>query len=244
MKSILSLLGVAAALSAGAISSSAQAEDFKGLNIPGDFSANVALTTDYVFRGISQSNEEPTVQGGIDWSHADTGLYLGIWGSGVDFTDASSEFDLYGGIAGTVGDISWDLGGIYYHYPGSDDNLNYDFWELAVAAGYDFGVAQTSLSLNYSPDYFGASGDSYYLATYATVPLPYDLTLSAHAGHQWIEDNAAFGTPDYTDWSLGLGYTVEGFDLGLTYNDTDLKEPGECADGCGARLVFSVSKSF
>jgi uncharacterized protein (TIGR02001 family) len=244
MKSVLSILGLGTVFCMTTFSDIARADESKGFDLPGDFSANVTLTTDYVFRGISQSNEEPTVQGGVDWSHPNTGLYLGLWGSGVGFNDASSEFDLYGGISGTVGDISWDLGGIYYHYPGSDDDLNYDFWELAVATGYDFGLAQASLSLNYSPDYFGASGNSYYLATYATVPLPYDLTLSAHAGRQWIEDNATFGTPDYTDWSLGLGYTIEGFDLGLTYNDTDLKEPGECADGCGARLVFSISKSF
>jgi uncharacterized protein (TIGR02001 family) len=213
-------------------------------DLPGDFSANVTLTSDYVFRGISQSNEEPTVQGGIDWSHPETGLYLGVWGSGVDFTDASSEFDAYGGISGTVDDLTWDLGAIYYHYPGSDDDLNYDFWELAAAAGYDFGILQTSLSLNYSPDYFGNSGDAYYLAAYVTAPLPYDLTLNGHVAHQWIDDNAAFGTDDYTDWSLGLGYTLEGFDLALTYHDTDLDEPEECADGCGARLVLSISNSF
>lgn len=222
---------------------SARADD-TGLDLPGDFSANMALTSDYVFRGISQSNEEPTVQGGIDWTHPETGLYLGLWGSGVDFTDATTEMDFYGGVSGTMDAFSWDLGAIYYYYPGSDDDLNYDFWELAAAAGYDFEFLQASLSLNYSPDYFASSGDSYYLGLYATAPLPYDLTLSGHVAHQWISDNAAFGTKDYTDWDLGLGYKVEGFDLALKYVDTDLKEPTECADGCGARVVFSISKAF
>ncbi|HNS43776.1 MAG TPA: TorF family putative porin, partial [Alphaproteobacteria bacterium] len=234
MKAI-SVLSTAALVAVSFFSTSAARADNKGLDLPGDFSANVALTTDYVFRGISQSNEEPTIQGGIDWSESTTGLYLGLWGSGVDFNDASAEFDFYGGISGSKDAISWDLGAIYYHYPGSADDLNYDFWELAAAAGYDFGVLQTSLSLNYSPDYFGASGDAYYLAAYVTAPLPYDLTASGHVAHQWISDNAAFGTPDYTDWSLGLGYTFKGFDLGLTYHDTDLNEPGECADGCSGR---------
>lgn len=218
--------------------------DSAGLDLPGDFSANVALTTDYVFRGISQSNEEPTIQGGVDWSESTTGLYLGLWGSGVDFNDASAEFDFYGGVSGSIDAFSWDLGAIYYHYPGSADDLNYDFWELAAATGYDFGVLQTSLALNYSPDYFGSSGDAYYLAAYATAPLPYDLTANGHIAHQWISDNAAFGTSDYTDWSLGLAYTLEGFDLALTYHDTDLNEPSECADGCSQRVVFSISKAF
>lgn len=219
---------------------SAQAGDV----IPGDLSANVALTSEYVFRGISQSNEEPTIQGGIDWTHADTGLYLGVWGSGVDFTDATTEFDFYGGVNGAIDKFTWDLGAIYYSYPGSDEDLNYDFWELAVALGYDFDVVALSAAVNYSPDYFAGSDDGVYSAVYATAPLPYDLTASAHIGHQWIDDNDAFGTDDYTDWSLGLNYNLEGFDLGLKYHETSLDEPDECADGCDARFVFSVGKTF
>lgn len=208
------------------------------------FTGNVAFTTDYVFRGISQSNEEPTIQGGMDWKDDATGLYAGVWGSGVDFNDATTEMDLYGGVSGTIDDLSWDFGGIFYYYPGADDSLNYDFWELAAAVGYDFKVLQATVSLNYSPDYFGGSGDAWYPALNVTVPLPYGLTADAGYAHQWIKDNAAFGTADYGTWSLGLGYDLKGFNLGLKYIDTDLKEPGQCADGCGARVVFTVSRSF
>lgn len=220
------------------------AQDQTGLGLPGTFSGNVALTSEYVFRGISQSNEEPTVQGGIDWTHEETGLYLGVWGSGVDFADASSEFDFYGGVNGTLHGFTWDAGAIYYHYPGADDELDYDFWELALAAGYDFGVAGLSASVNYSPDYFASSGDAVYTALNATVPLPYNFTASGSVAYQWIEDNDAFGVDDYADWSLGLNYTLEGFDLGLKYTETSLDEPDECADGCDARLIFSVSRAF
>ena len=208
------------------------------------FTANVALTTDYVFRGISQSNEEPTIQGGMDWTDAATGLYAGVWGSGVDFSDATTEMDAYGGMSGTVDDLTWDLGAIYYYYPGADDSKNYDFWELAASVGYDFGYMQTTASLNFSPDYFASSGNSYYPAVNVTVPLPYGITADAGYAYQWIEDNSAFGTPDYGTWSLGLGYEVEGFNLALKYIDTDLKEPTECADGCSQRVVFTVSRSF
>ncbi|MFA7277110.1 MAG: TorF family putative porin [Pseudobdellovibrionaceae bacterium] len=211
----------------------------------GDLTGNVALTTEYVFRGITQSNEEPTVQGGLDWSEASTGLYLGTWGSGVDFNDATTEFDFYGGVSGNIDGITWDLGAIYYFYPGADDSLNYDFWELAAAAGYDFDVMSASVSINYSPDYFASSGDSYYAALNAEAPLPYDLKLTGSVAKQWIEDNTAFGVgKDYMDWSLGLGYSFEGFDVSLKYIDTNLDEPSECADGCAERVVFTVSRSF
>src|SRR3546814_12414933 len=86
--------------------------------IPGTFAANVALGTDYVFRGISQTDEEPTVQGGFDWSH-DSGIYLGIWGSNVDFDDgdeAHLETDIYGGWKPTWNGFTFDVGGIYYLY--------------------------------------------------------------------------------------------------------------------------------
>src|SRR5690606_38862768 len=69
------------------------------LGIPGTFSTNVSLATDYVYRGISQTDEEPAVQGGLDWEH-ETGLYLGIWASNIDLNDddeAHVEIDYYGG---------------------------------------------------------------------------------------------------------------------------------------------------
>jgi len=208
------------------------------------FTGNVALTTDYVFRGISQGNEEPTIQGGMDWNDADTGLYAGLWGSGVDFSDATTEIDAYAGIKGTTDDILWSLGAIYYYYPGADDSKNYDFWELATSVGYDFKFMQATASLNYSPDYFGGSGDAWYPALNVTAPLTHGFTVNAGLAHQWIDKNAKFGTDDYTTWSAGVGYDWEGFNFGLKYYDTNLSEPTECADGCSQRVVFTVSRSF
>lgn len=232
MKKILSPLAVAICIATPAIAGTSP------------FTGNVAFTTDYVFRGISQSNEEPTIQGGMDWNDVTTGLYAGVWGSGVDFNDATTEIDGYAGMKGVMDDISWNLGAIYYYYPGADDSLNYDYWELAASAGYDFGFMQTTASLNYSPDYFGSSGNSWYPALNAAIPLNNGLTANAGVAHQWAEDNAAFGVDDYTTWSLGLGYDYEGFNFGLKYYDTNLSEPTECADGCSSRVVFTVSRSF
>lgn len=227
-----------------AVSFPALADDAAKTCDVGTFTGNVALVSDYVFRGISQSNEEPTLQGGFDWAEASTGLYAGVWGSGVDFADATTEFDFYGGIGGTMDKFSWKLGGIYYYYPGAAGNLNYDFWEAAAVFGYDFGVVQTNVAFNYSPNYFADSGSALYTSLNATVPLPHDFRVDAHAGHQTIDDSVAFGVKSYTDWSLGLGYQVSGFDISLKYIATDLSEPSECADNCGARAVLAVSRAF
>lgn len=237
MKKIHLLLG-AVAISACALPVIANAETQVG-----DFtvSANVGLVSDYVFRGISQADEGPALQGGFDVSHS-TGFYAGVWGSNVDFNDgdeASLEIDYYAGYANDYNGFAYDLGVIYYQYPGADSDLNYDFLEAAGSLGYDFGVAALSGSVNYSPEFFGDTGDAVYYAAALDVPLPQDFSASAHLGHQDIDQGV-----DYTDWSLGLGYSVAGFDLGLTYYDTDLDEPTECADGCSERVVFSISRSF
>ncbi|MBI1301507.1 MAG: porin [Alphaproteobacteria bacterium] len=211
-----------------------------------DFTGNAALVTEYVFRGITQSDEGPAVQGGFDASH-ESGLYAGVWGSSVDFNDgdeASAEVDVYAGYSGTFKGLNYDIGAIYYAYPGADSSLDYDFWEAALAVGYDFDLFSASASFNYSPNYFADSGDAQYYALGVDVPLPKDFTLSGHVGFQEIDDNGAFGVEDYIDWSVGLGYSIHGFDLSLQYIDTDLDEPSECADGCDARVVFGVSRSF
>ncbi len=214
--------------------------------IPGDFSTTVGFASEYSFRGIAQSDEGPVLQGSIDWSH-ESGFYAGVWGSSVEFTDASLETDLYAGYGGEIGGFTYDIGGIYYVYPGADSDLDYNFVEAAFALGYDFDVAALSASLNYSPDYFASSGDAVYLASYLDVPLPFlpfDTSLNANVGRQWIDDNAAFGVDDYTDWGIGISSNIEGFDVSLKYIDTDLEETSDCADGCEERVILSISKSF
>jgi len=246
MTKFLTLLSAVCVLGFAA---NAQAQDSAASTFPGTFAANVALTSDYVFRGISQSDEGPALQGGFDYtydSEADglPGLYLGVWGSNVDFNDddeASLELDLYAGLTGTIDQIAttWKLGGIYYWYPGAEDNLDYDFFEIAASLSHDFGPFAGTFSYNYSPEYFGETGDAHYPALAVTVPLPYDFTLNGGVGYQDIED-----AEDYWTWTAGVGYTWNGFGLNLAYIDTDLDEPEECADGCSERVVFTVSKAF
>src|SRR5690606_30975216 len=89
------------------------------------FSANVSIVSDYKFRGLSQTNAEPALQGGFDYAHA-SGLYLGTWASSISWlsdgqADVSSslEWDFYGGYSGTSGEFGYDFGLLYYYYPGS-----------------------------------------------------------------------------------------------------------------------------
>lgn len=200
-------------------------------------SGNLSFTTDYVFRGVSQTDESAAIQGGFDYVH-ETGLHAGVWGSNVNLetpNDGSLELDLYAGFANEIGAFSYDVGGIYYAYPGAANDLDFDFWEAYVSAGYDFETFAVSASLNYSPEFFGDTGDAVYYAAGVDVPLPHDFGLSAHIGHQDIDDSE-----DYTDWSVGVSKTWLEFDWGVTYTDTDL----ENADIDEARVVFSVGKTF
>jgi uncharacterized protein (TIGR02001 family) len=211
-----------------------------------DFSANVGLFSEYVFRGITQSDESLALQGGFDVSHIN-GLYAGIWGSNVDFNDgdeAHLEIDIYAGYSGAVENFSYDFGVIYYAYPGAENELDYDFWETALSVGYDFDIFSASASINYSPDYFGDSDDAFYYAAGIDIPVTENIGFSTHIGFQEIDKNSEFGVEDYIDWSVGLSYSVADFDISLQYIDTDLDEPSECADGCDTRFVLGISKSF
>ena len=215
--------------------------------IPGSFTGNVALTSDYVFRGISQNNENAAIQGGVDWDTG-MGVYFGIWGSSVNFKDnseASAEVDLYGGYAGTFGDaISYDVGFIYYWYPGAAKALDYDLWEVYGKAGYDFGFAAVNVGIAFSPNYFGGTDDAYYFS--GGVDVPITDTVSVSGGINYSKYKAPLA--NYWDWNIGATLNVNNwFDIDVRYYDTDI--PGSClvASGkhwCDSKAVVTVSRSF
>lgn len=212
----------------------------------GTISANVGVVSDYRFRGISQSNEEPAIQGGVDYTH-DSGVYLGLWGSSVEFGDASAEVDLYGGWGGSFNSVDVKFGGIYYAYPGTDNENDYDYFELAGSVGHDFGPFALTGGLNWSPDYFGSSDTFWYPYAKVSVPLPADFKLTGSVGYNSIDEEAVFGASDYWDWSAGVGYNFYGFDLSLQYVGTSIDEgdPDDiCVDGCSDVVVFGVTKAF
>lgn len=196
-----------------------------------EFTANVALTTDYVFRGVTQNDGEMAIQGGFDYSH-DSGFYAGVWASNVDdtaYSGATIEVDTYIGYATELGGIGVDLMALRYNYPGTtfdDNNTN----EYSVTLSKDFDVAAISGGVAYSDDWFGA-GDATYLHAGVDVPVG-PATLSATYGSTDIDTGG-----DYKDWSVGVSGDVKGFGLSLAYTDTDIS-------GQDGRVAFTVSKSF
>jgi uncharacterized protein (TIGR02001 family) len=233
--------------------------------IPGDLTGSLALTTDYVFRGISQTDSGPAVQGTVDYAYMfrdEIGIYAGIFGSNVDFDEvsgpgvdrASAEFDLYGGIKGTISGVTWQLGFIHYAYPKASPapNFDYDFTEVVAKLGYDFDFMAITGGINYSGDYFSETGEGVYYSADVTVPLPFlplDMKVLGHIGRQTIDNNTRFGAPDYTDWLLGVSATYDGFTLTIAYTDTNISK-SECFAGtglndtCEGRAVATFSKAF
>jgi len=203
----------------------------------GDIEANVALSTDYVFRGFSQTQEEPAISGGLDYGF-DNGFYVGTWASNVNFdTNTSTEIDLYAGYAFEVSDgVELDFSYFYFVYPGDENDFNYSEFAAAVNLG-DLG-----LSVVYSPDYFGSDATAFVLNADYSWGFSENWSLDLHAGFSDVDEADFFtpGTDSYVDYSVGISTSAKGVDLSLTLYGTDIDNI-EAADD---RLVFSVGKSF
>jgi uncharacterized protein (TIGR02001 family) len=197
-------------------------------------SGNVGLYSDYVFRGYTQTINEPALQGGFDLEHS-SGFYAGVWASNVDWTveggsmeENSMEIDVYAGFSGSFGDsgASWDVGILQFLYPGKDttpsSGMEADATELYASIGYDFGAFSAALT-NYhviSNDAwaFGDMDGENYTHLGIDVPVGDALTLSASVGHQTIGDSKY----DYTDWKINAEYALnDTYAVGAFYTDTD-----------------------
>ena len=222
-----------------------------------NFSGSVALTNDYVFRGISQTDEDPAIQGSFDYGHP-SGFYLGVWASNVDesISKGNVEMDLYIGYARELfEDFSFDISAIYYYYPGGGDGPEPDFIEGHLGLGYTFSDMALTPTLGvgyyYSPDFFGEDGNAHYVNGTLGLTLPYGFNLSGELGYQDVEGDKTTGNGlgkeggngfDYTHWRIGLSKEIKGFELDLSYHDTNEEEfLGDIAD---SRVVFTLSRTF
>lgn len=208
--------------------------------MPGTFSGELTITSDYVFRGFSQTDGDPAVEGGFSWDSG-AGFYVGTWASNVNFNDgdeASIEIDVYGGYAGEINNFTYDFGLVYYWYPGASGALDYEFWEAYGSVGYDFGPAALSLGVAYTPDNFGGTDDGIYFQSGISVPLTDQFSIDANLNYYDVDP--AFG-PDYFDWNIGATLSLEWFDADVRYFDTDISA---CGGICDSRVVFSVTRSF
>ena len=203
------------------------------------FAFNVGANTDYVFRGISQTDEDPSVFGGVD---ATMGIgYAGAWVSNVDFGNGTdAEFDLYAGVKPTVGPVSFDLGVIYYGYIDQPSGSNEDYWEGKIAASVPAGPATLGVAVYYSPEFFGKTGDAVYYEANAAIAVPNTkFTFSGAVGRQEVDK--AF---DYTTWNAGVGFAITDH-IGLDLRYWDTNKDKTVTGGLGdARVVGGIKFTF
>jgi uncharacterized protein (TIGR02001 family) len=218
-----------------------------GIAAADDISANVSLASDYIWRGVSQTNEKAAISGGFDYSHNlndSLSLYVGTWSSNVDPTffggthSPSTELDLYTGLSGTAGDFTYDAGWLRYFYPGGSSNATTE-WKLGGGWKW-FGA-----TYYYSNDWFGTHNDASRIEGTFDYDLPYDISFTSAIGNNYGDGNDVIFNGSYVDWKLGLSKAWMGVDWGLAYTDTDI-EKKDCGDKslCDAHYVASISKSF
>ncbi|QSI78620.1 TorF family putative porin [Niveibacterium microcysteis] len=244
---------IAAAVAAPGL---ARAEDAKA---PYTLTGNVMLASEYLYRGIAQTNHKPAIQGGVDFAH-ESGIYLGTWASNISWLSDSGgisapiETDFYGGYKGTAGDFGYDFGLLQYYYPGTypDGFTSPNTLEGYVAGGYKWITLKGSYAFT---NLFGAkapNGDktsgSYYLEANGSFPVAEGYNLIAHVGYQSVKglDDAS-----YTDYKLGGTADALGLTFGLFYSGTNAKgDVGEFyhnaydKDLGAGRVLFSVSKTL
>lgn len=219
------------------------------------FSGTLTLTSDYRFRGVSQSDNGAALQGSVDYNH-ESGFYVGAWASNIQFDDdpidARIELDLYAGYSIALSDVTEvSLKGVYYWYVDADipsGDPAYDYFEVIGGISRKLGKTDLSLEVAYSPDYFLEVGAAWAVTGGIGFPLCETLWFfdggldgSAHFGVQAFDDATV---PDYTFWDLGVTATWGNFDLDARYVDTDL-DVVECGlDICEGGVVVSGTLNF
>ncbi len=212
---------------------------------------NIGATTDYRYRGISQTRLKPTVQGGVDFSHK-SGLYLGAWGSGIKWIkdgggDANIELDLYGGYKGSAGSVGYDLGVLTYQYPSNKLNPSANTTELYVAG--TMGPATLKYSHSVSNLFgFANSKNSGYLDLSASFDLGNGWSVAPHVGRQRVANNSIFS---YTDYSLAVNKDIDGLILSASLVGTNAEETAYTTSAAAGTkflgkngLLLSIKKNF
>lgn len=213
-------------------------------------SGSATIASDYRFRGVSQSDQEMAVQGGITIAH-ESGLYVGTWASNLagwgTFGGANMELDLIGGYKLPVGGGTLDVGLTWYMYPGGADKT--DFAEpyakltgtagpATLTAGVAYAPKQQAIGKWYNTGTDAANGvynnpgakdDNLYLWGDGAAAIPgTPFTAKAHIGHSWGQDGlgpnatAVSPTGKYWDWSLGADATYKNLTFNVSYVDTDI----------------------
>lgn len=218
---------------------------------PFDVAFGTAFTTDYIFRGISQTNHKAAVQGTVELDYTAAPwltLYVGLWGSNVSFADA--EFDFSGGARFSYNIFSLDVGYLYYEYPAGGDISYGEFYAKPAVQITDW-LSVGGMVMG--GDNFGNAGyNAWYYEGNATITLPQFLpagigaSISGAVGRQTFD--SGLGLTDYTTWNAGVAFSYKAIALDLRYydTDTDYVSAAQCQgpdgmDLCDARFVATLS---
>lgn len=203
-----------------------------------EWSANVGVASEYVWRGVTQSDESPSVWGGVDY--ANEYFYAGAWAATTDFgpdSEAGFELDLYAGFSDTLASgLTYDVGVIRYLYPDAGDGEDLDFTE--IYGGLGFGLTDALEVGGYV--YFDPDNENTYVEGTAVYAFTEVFTADLSLGNYSFDEGE-----DYVNWSIGATYSAGGLDFDLRYWDTDIEAPGGGdVDGTEERIVFSIGKTF
>jgi uncharacterized protein (TIGR02001 family) len=208
------------------------------------WSITMGGTSDYIFRGLSLSNEDPAFQPSVNFGYGI--LYFGLWGSNVSGDGfAPWETDIYGGIKPVWGPVTFDFGVVWYTYPGADKlggSLGLDYVEFKAGASYSpiKNLTYTPI-LWYTPDQGGHYSETFTTESTLAYTLPacgiFTPTVSGLIGWSTAQNDGFFlGEDDYTYWNAGMALAVEKFTFDFRYWDTNI-DTGTSDE----RFVFSAS---
>ena len=181
------------------------------------FNGNIGATSNYVWRGLTQTADQSAISGGLDYAMG-IGVYFGTWTSNTSF--GSEEVDLYAGYQKKFGKFNLDAGVISYNYPQTLSGVDLDWNEVFV--GFDYDIFSAKLSI--TTDVFATSTDAIYLEGAVSFEVAKNLTLGIHVGKYEFDNEAAVtaagGPPSYTD----VAFSLSKGEFTFSISDTDLNE--------------------
>ncbi|MDA0962266.1 MAG: TorF family putative porin [Proteobacteria bacterium] len=197
-----------------------------------EVSFNATASSDYVFRGVTQTAGDPALQLGADISAGD--FYAGVWGSNVDFGDGTDvEMDIFAGYAPSLAGFDFDFGWIRYTYPGAPGaSGDQDFDEVYAAVGRSYGALSWDAKWSWSEDFYLNTGEASYLEAGLGWALSDAVSLDARYGTSRFDDLVG---ADYDDWQIGLSWQTGPVALGARWHDSDIDD---------SRFVASISYSL
>ncbi|MFC0118191.1 TorF family putative porin [Pseudoalteromonas xiamenensis] len=182
--------------------------------------ANVAASSNYFWRGITQTGDKAAVSGGLDYSH-ESGFYVGTWMSTIDFGEEASagyELDVYGGFAWESNGIGYDVGYLYYAYPDAAENI--DFGEIYGSVTWEWLTLKASYT-TFVDEASAPSEDMLYLEANASFTVLNETTLDIHIAQSSGDTIKDWYGEDDSYMDYGISLTKSGITLGL--KKVDLK---------------------